>query len=112
MSMLAGDLINSAIAKAYPFIRETDYAPGQMLKLVAGLDQEITYMYSVHAPERISVAGTPITVVAATNPTGYALTAAYSYSNLKWVDNNGFVWPINIVSENHFDHPGQHPAGI
>jgi hypothetical protein len=113
MSLLVSDLINTAVGRAYPFIRETDIAPGQLCKILTGLDQEVLHWYSIQAPERTTTVAAPITVVLSQNVAGYALVAlAYVYTNFKWIDNQGFVWPINMVPENRFDHPGKHPAAL
>jgi hypothetical protein len=111
MTLQAQDLINDAIGLAFPYIRETDIAPGTLLKHLTWLDQEVMNLYALHMPERITTEGSDITVVFASNVNGYPLAAsAWAYLDLVYVDNQGFAWPLNIVPEDKFDHPMKHPA--
>ena len=114
MSLLPSDLIADATQQAYPYISENALAPGPLLRHLSVLDADVVNWFSVTAPERLSTAGADITVVLATNPTGYALTTGRSYYDFRWIDKDGNVWPdrIRIVPESQFLSPPAHPAGI
>jgi len=114
MALLARDIIDDAFGRAFPYVRETDIVYGALLKHLSSLDEEVVQWYTLQHPERLNTVATPITVVKSQNPTGYTLQAAgaLGYSEFRWIDSNNFIWPINIVAEDRFDHPMLHPAGM
>lgn len=114
MALQPVDLIADATGLAFPFISEYGVAPGQLLRHLTTLDDEIVNMFATSAPERLSLPGTTITIVAANNAAGYALTDARAYTDFRYIDSNGVVWtsPIVIVPESRFDSPDRDPAGI
>ena len=46
------------------------------------------------------------------NSCGYTLQSAKMYSEFRLIDTEGVAHPIRLVSENEFDRPQAHPAGI
>jgi hypothetical protein len=114
MPLIASDIISDALAYAFPYIPEFAIAPGAQLRFLTALENEVLTWYAMTAPERVSVAGTPIVISITSNASGYALTSGQSYTDFRYVDNQGIVWaqPIRIVPENKFFDPQQHPAGI
>lgn len=112
MTLITGPLITEAKQRSFPFIREDQFSPGQSLSQLAALEQEIQQMFGFTGPDQTSVAATPTTIVATQNATGYVLATALTYNNFKYIDNQGYVWPINMVPEDHFDHPMLHPAAM
>ncbi len=113
-SWLVGDVITEAKQNAFPYIREDQFNPGQSLSHCYHLDQEIQQMFGFTGPEQAAATQpAPVTIIASQNVNGYSLAAnAIHYYDFKYIDNQGYVWPINMVPENHFDHPMLHPAGI
>lgn len=113
MALLVSDIVADAIGMAYPYVSEPNVAYNALLRGLTTLDREVIAFHGITVPERVSTSQT-ITVVLATNPTGYPLfsTNVLGYRNFKWIDTSGYVWPIKIVPETRFDHPGQHPAGV
>jgi len=113
MPLLVSDIVNDAIAMAYPYVWEPGVNTQQLLRVLTVLDEDIVQLYSNQFPERLD-AGASITVVSSQNVAGYALqsTPVDTYGNFNWVDSQGIVWPISIVTSSRFDHPGQHPAAI
>jgi hypothetical protein len=114
MALLANDLVNDAFGRAFPYVRETDIVYGPLLKHLTSLDMEVVQWYTFQSPERLNTQAPAITVVGSQNPTGYTLqpAGALGYSEFRWIDSQNFIWPINIVPEDRFDHPMLHPAGI
>jgi hypothetical protein len=113
MALLASDIINDAIAMAYPYVWEPGVNTQQLLRVLTVLDEDVVQLYSNQFPERLDQVAT-ITVVQSQNATGYALQSSPvdTYGNFNWIDSQGITWPINIVTASRFDHPGEHPAGI
>jgi hypothetical protein len=113
MPLLVSDVINDAIAMSYPYVWEPGVNTQQLLRILTVLDEDVIQLYSNQFPERLD-AGATITVVASQNAAGYTLqsTPVDTYGDFNWVDNQGIVWPISIVTASRFDHPGEHPAGI
>jgi len=114
MAILASEIINDAFGRAFPYVRETDIVYGPLLRHLASLDTEVVQWYTLQYPERLNLVATPIPVVLSQNPNGYILQAAgaLGYSEFRWIDTNNYIWPINIVPEDRFDHPMLHPAGM
>lgn len=114
MATLASDIINDAFGRAFPYVRETDIVYGPLLRHLSSLDTEVVQWYTLQFPERLNVQAAAIPVVKNSNPTGYPLqaTGALGYSEFRWIDAQNFIWPINIVPEDRFDHPMLHPAGM
>jgi len=120
--MTAKQLITDAKTRAFPFIREDQFNPGQMLSQLTALDQEVLHWYATMAPERVDTQAPAVTVVASStvvplsiipnNINGYPLQPAYAYSQFRYTDSSGFVWTVNLVPQGHVDHPMLHPAGI
>ena len=113
MALLVSDVITDAISMAYPYVWEPGVNRQQLLRVLTVLDEDVVQLYSNQFPERLD-AGQTITVVSSQNAAGYALqsTPVDTYGDFNWIDNQGIVWPIQIVTASRFDHPGQHPAGI
>jgi len=114
MALLASDIVNDAFGRAFPYVRETDIVYGPLLKHLTALEMEVVQWYTFQSPERLNVQAPAITVVKSQNPTGYVLQSAgaLGYSEFRWIDAQNFIWPINIVPEDRFDHPMLHPAGM
>lgn len=108
MSLLAQTLLDDARLQAYPHLREETISPAALLRHLTSLDREIVGLFMVHVPERISVAGTDVPIVLATNPTGYTLSAAKAYTEFRYVDKDGIEYPIEIPPEGKW--PSRHPA--
>lgn len=108
--MLVSDVFADAESLAYPYIDKSGISPAQLLRQLTALDQEVLTVAAQNAPGWVSVAGTPVTVVLATNPNGYSLTAALSYSDFEYVDKDGYTYPLNGVTDSQFDNPSWHPA--
>jgi len=108
--MTPNDLISTARAMALPY-GGTSVFPGVLAAELTQLDKEVVGMYQMDVPQRVSAQATDITVVFASNPTGYGLTYGESYQDLRLVDSGGYETPIRIVSESEFLHPPVHPAG-
>lgn len=112
MTILASDIVTTAIQQSYPYVWEPGLSYGSLLAQLTQLDREATQVYAQSAKERLSASGS-ITLVIGQNPTGYTLQAsAIGYSNFKYIDTSNMVWPINIVPWDRLDRPGQHPAAI
>ena len=110
--MTPNDLISVAEGLAFPFAAPHTVAPGVLLRELTFLDMEVVGIFQVNAPERLSAAGTDITVAAASNANGYTLTDADTYIDFQWVSADGVLTPIRIVPETLFENPPVHPAGI
>lgn len=108
MALTPLNLIDDAKLQAYPFLRDETVSPGALLRQLTSLDREVVGLFAVTAPERISVQGTDVPVVFASNGTGYALTAAKVYTSFKLVDSDGEVHSIEIVPEGK--EASRHPA--
>lgn len=108
MATTVQTLIDDAKAISYPYLREERISLGGLLRHLTMLDREIVGLYAVHAPQRISAAGTTIPVVAATNQAGYTLTTAKSYQAFTYVNADGYEKPIEIVPEGK--RPSVHPS--
>jgi len=109
MALTPLNLIEDAKLGAWPFVRDEFVSPGALLRQLTSLDREVVTLFATQAPERISAQGTDIPIVAGTNGTGYALTAAKSYTDFRYVDSSGIPVEIEIASEG--DLPSKHPAG-
>ena len=113
MSLTPQTLIDNAYLLAYPNVDiGTTVGPGVLLAQLTQLDREVVHMYALVAPERMSTAGTPLTVSGALNRTGYTLTAADFYTDFKWISVDHETFPIRICTEKDFDDSPSHPAGI
>ncbi|OHD26420.1 MAG: hypothetical protein A2Y38_18945 [Spirochaetes bacterium GWB1_59_5] len=113
MSIDLADILNDAELNAAPYAHENSVFRGPMLKQLSVLDKEVADIFLLTNPDRISLAGTNLTVVTATNLTGYSLAVAKSYRGFTYVDSDDLPTPIYIVvSEKEYDDPPVHPAGI
>lgn len=108
MALTPLNLIEDAKLSAFPFMRDENVAPGALLRQLTTLDREVVGLFAQHVPERISVQGTDIPVVFATNATGYALSAAKRYTAFEYVDKDGEIYSIEIVPEGK--EASRHPA--
>lgn len=109
MSLTVGPLITSAEGMAYPYVTARSTLPGPLLRTLATLDAEVTGMIASVAPHLVTVpCTTPIPIVFASNPTGYALEAAKSWKDFRLVDANGQIYPVRISP--HLDFAQKHPA--
>ena len=113
MALTVSNLIDNALALAFPFVPEYGVAKGQLLRRLNALEQEIVLHYTMHAPERIALSGVVI-VDSANNITGHTLQAtAQSMYDFKLFDGNGlFQANIRIVPDRQFDAPPVHPAAV
>lgn len=112
MALTANELINDALAEAYPYSFEDRHSPAALLRQLSALEEEVIGWYALTRPERLSVAGSELLVVVATNLTGYPLTNALFYTDFKWEDKDGNLLPITIVPEAHYDSPVVHPSAV
>lgn len=113
MALVSGNLISDATLLCFPYVHEDHSSPGMLCRVLTQLEKEVIDMYILTQPQVISVAGTPITVVASQNAAGYALTAAKNYTDFSWITPDGFAWEIYMVPERHLlDKAPRHPAGI
>lgn len=109
MALTPQNLIDDAKLQAWPFLREEDISPAALLRQLTSLDREVVGLIAAQYPERISVQATDVTIVLATNATGYTLSAAKNYSNFVHVSaSSGERLPIEIVPEGK--EPSKHPA--
>lgn len=109
MSLTPNNLIEDAKLQAFPYLRDENVAPGALLRHLTTLDREVIGLLAQHAPERVSVQAADITIVEATNLTGYALNAAKHYSDWIYIDIDGHRTPIEIAPEGK--KPAASPAG-
>lgn len=112
MALTPQNLIADAELLAYPYADETTVAPGVLLRVLTQLDKEVADIFALAAPERLSTAGTPIAITTAGLTAGWALTAGKVYTDLKYIDRAGGVWPITLINEHEMDTARVHPAGI
>lgn len=110
MALTASDLIDDAKVASYPFVREENISPAALLRHLTSLEREIVTHFSLQAPDRLSTAGTNVTIVKSTNPTGYILTAAKAYTTFKYIDKDSNEWKIEIAPEGK--RPSKHPAAF
>ena len=111
--MTGQELVDRAKALALPFVGQMATAPGPLLQQINALDTEVVDLVLRVAPQALSTAGSTVAIGNhAANAAGYALTAARSYTDFKYVDNEGYTYPITIVPETHFDDPSVHPSAI
>jgi len=113
MSLIAGDLLADAEALAYPYVADGAVAPVPLLRTLSALDAEVTGMIVSVAPHLLVVNATPISVVFATNATGYTLVAARSYVDFKLEDSDNVFYPVRIVPTKQLDKTvGPHPCAV
>lgn len=113
MTLLARDLIDDAMALAYPHIAEYATSPVALLRQLSSLDERVIDLFLATAPERVSAAGSNLNCSLANNLAGYSLATARAYVDFQYFDlDDNFISRIRIVPENTFDNPPQHPAGI
>lgn len=114
MSLSPNDLINEALGLAYPYIGENATARGPLLSQLTSLEKEVADMIVATSPNLAATAGADITIVLATNPTGYTLDAAKAYltKTFKYVDLGGNILPLRIVPDAQYAHPPTHPAAM
>lgn len=113
MALLAKDLIDDAMALAYPHIAEYATSPVALLRQLSSLDERVIDILLATAPQRVSTAGSNLNCSLANNIAGYSLTSARAYVDFQYFDlDSNFIAGIRIVPESAFDNPTQHPAGI
>lgn len=114
MALTVNSLIDDAIGEAYPFLAEYGVAKGHLLRHLSALEHDIVRTIATHNPHRLSAAGADVTIVPATNPTGYSLTDALKYVSFHYVNSNGLVHPhpIRIVRDDQYDNPPEHPSAV
>lgn len=114
MSLTPTLLIADAQLLAYPYSAAHTVAPAVLLRELQVADHDIMEMFGLTAPERMSqepITGS-LTVVPATNITGYTLEESHFYTDWKYLNSDGDIYLITIVPEKDLDHPPVAPAGI
>ena len=113
MSLIAGDLLADAEALAYPYVADDAVAPVPLLRTLSALDAEVTGMIVSVAPHLLTESATAQSIVFATNPTGYTLDAARSYTDVKWESADNVFYPVRIVPTKQLDRTvGPHPCAV
>lgn len=112
MSLTVSDIITGAELRAEPYVQETGTPKGILVRQLDGLDSEVVGWVALHDKAHLSTAASELTVVKATNSTGYSLESARRWFAFRWVDSDDNVFPFDIVDERLYDHPPKHPAAI
>ena len=112
MSLTVSDIIAGAELRAEPYVPEQGSPKGVLVRQLSGLDSDVVNMVALQNPGLLSTAATAITIVSATNRTGYSLESARKYFNFQWVDADGNIFPIKIVDERSYEHPPYHPSAL
>jgi hypothetical protein len=100
VALLVSDLIADAFSFAYPFVPEYATARGPLLRKLSQLDDKVVGEIALNAPGRLATIASDITVVFATNPTGYTLQAgATAYLNFKYKYPDGRITPLTVFGD-------------
>lgn len=112
MSLTVSDIIEGAELRAEPYVPSSGAPKGVLIRQLDGLDSEIVNLVAIQVPTLLSSVPSDITIVLATNSTGYSLEAARKWFNFQWVDSDGNIFPLRVVNERDYSHPPIHPSGI
>jgi len=112
MTLVAGEILDDAIAAATPFIAEYQVPQGSLLRVLGTYDLDAVRLVSIYAPERLSSAGATFSVDTALNLTGYPLSSGLSYHHFLYILEDGDVLPLTIVPESRHELTTRHPCGI
>lgn len=111
MALTASDLITDAAGQAYPYLGDRPLPTLPLLRTLGALDYEVVQTAAIEAPHALAGSSATLTVVSATNVTGYALQAALRYRRFTYLDASGIPTKLTIVPDKKRDHPNQHPSG-
>ena len=115
MALLVSDLIDNARDRAFPYgVGNEDVPDAVLMRHLGALDYSIVAKVALMAPDLLDSApgASPVTIVLASNATGYALVAALRYHNFEYEDVNNRRLPIRILGHRSFEHPPVNPSGI